>query len=147
MINALASWVHMLQIPKVCRRSDKINAGEGEYVQFSEDCVCDGPVEVWLQNVVNAMRSALSSEFKAAITTYDEKPRGKWIFDYSAQNTIVVSRTFFTADVNAAFEDLEEGNEDALKVPLRLLRLHVLLSTGGSFQSYHSCVLTHIGSC
>ena len=28
----------------------------------------------------------------------------------------MVSRTFFTQDVNEAFEELEEGNEDALKV-------------------------------
>ena len=28
----------------------------------------------------------------------------------------MVSRTFFTADINAAFDDMEEGNEDALKV-------------------------------
>ena len=62
------------------------------------------------------MRSALSHEFKAAIPAYDEKPRTKWIFDYSVQNTIMVSRTFFTQDVNEAFEELEEGNEDALKV-------------------------------
>ena len=83
---------------------------------FDKDCICDGPVEVWLQNVVESMRSALSAEFKAAMLSYDEKPRGKWLFDYSAQNTIVVSRTYFTADINSAFEELEEGNEDALKV-------------------------------
>ena len=39
-------------------------AGEGEYVPFAGDCSCDGPVEVWLQNVVDAMRAALSAEFK-----------------------------------------------------------------------------------
>ncbi len=90
--------------------------GEGEYVAFAEECSCDGPVESWLQNVVDAMRAALSHEFKVAIPAYDEKPRTKWIFDYSVQNTIMVSRTFFTQDVNEAFEELEEGNEDALKV-------------------------------
>ena len=127
---------------------------------FATDCSCDGPVESWLQNVVDSMRAALSHEFKTAIPAYDEKPRSKWIFDYSVQNTIVVSRTFFTQastclgssaqptplgvrqsawlsmlqgqqeaeglvhfrcvlvlqDVNEAFEELEEGNEDALKV-------------------------------
>lgn len=31
---------------------------------FAADCSCDGPVEVWLQNVVDAMRAALSAEFK-----------------------------------------------------------------------------------
>ena len=39
----------------------------------------------------------------------------EWIYKFSAQNTIVVSRTFFTQEVNEAFEELEEGNEDALK--------------------------------
>ncbi len=63
---------------------------------FAADCSCDGPVESWLQNVVDSMRAALSHEFKTAIPAYDEKPRSKWIFDYSVQNTIVVSRTFFT---------------------------------------------------
>ena len=63
---------------------------------FATDCSCDGPVESWLQNVVDSMRAALSHEFKTAIPAYDEKPRSKWIFDYSVQNTIVVSRTFFT---------------------------------------------------
>ena len=32
------------------------------------------------------------------------------------QNTIVVSRTFFTQECNEAFEELEEGNEDAMKI-------------------------------
>jgi hypothetical protein len=27
---------------------------------------------------------------------YDELPRTSWIFKYSAQTTVVVSRTFFT---------------------------------------------------
>lgn len=62
------------------------------------------------------MRAALSHEFKTAIPTYYELPRTKWIFEYSVQNTIMVSRTFFTQEINEAFEELEEGNEDALKV-------------------------------
>ncbi|KAK9866454.1 hypothetical protein WJX84_011662 [Apatococcus fuscideae] len=90
-------------------------SGEGEYVQFASDCSCDGPVESWLQNVVDSMRAALSHEFKTAIPTYYELPRTKWIFEYSVQNTIMVSRTFFTQEINEAFEELEEGNEDALK--------------------------------
>ena len=77
-------------------------------------------MESWLQNVVDSMRAALSHEFKAAIPTYYELPRTKWIFEYSVQNTIMVSRTFFTQEINEAFEELEEGNEDALKVSTRM---------------------------
>lgn len=52
---------------------------------------------------------------RRAVPMYDEMPRTSWIFKYSAQNTVVVSRTFFTQEVNEAFDELEEGNEDALK--------------------------------
>jgi dynein heavy chain len=52
-----------------------------------------------------------------AIPAYDAMPRStEWIYKFSAQNTIVVSRLFFTQEVNEAFEELEEGNEEALKL-------------------------------
>jgi dynein heavy chain len=46
-----------------------MHSGEGEYVEFSADCTCDGPVETWLQNVVDSMKQALQTEFKRAIPT------------------------------------------------------------------------------
>lgn len=65
-----------------------------------------------------AVQAALSAEFKLAVPTYEEKPRTKWIFENSVQNTVVVSRTFFTQEVNEAFADMEDGNEVALRVRL-----------------------------
>ncbi len=86
-----------------------MHSKEAEVVEFVADCSCDGPVEVWLQNVVDSMKQALIVEFRKAIPTYDEMPRTSWLYKYSAQNTVVVSRTFFTQEVNEAFDDLEEG--------------------------------------
>lgn len=34
-------------------------------------------LQVWLQSVVDAMRAALSHEFKSIIPTYDDRPRTK----------------------------------------------------------------------
>ena len=117
-------------------------AGEAEYVPFASECSCEGPVEVWLQNVVDAMRSAVSAEFKAAMPAYAEKARTQWIFENSAQNTVVVSRAFFTAEVNEAFMELENGNEDALKV-----HQHETLTrdpyTATPFQYLHSTPQLH----
>jgi hypothetical protein len=48
-------------------------------------------------------QAALIAEFRLAIPTYDEEPRTKWIFKYSAQNTIVVTRTFFTQEVRGVW--------------------------------------------
>lgn len=86
-------------------------SGEGEYVAFTKPCPCVGGVEVWLQRVVDAMRDALRAEFKEALPAYDEKPRAKWIFDQSVQNTVVITRVAYTQEVNSAFEMMEEGNE------------------------------------
>ena len=86
-------------------------------IMFDGECLCDGPVETWLNGVVAAMKQALFAEYQKAIPAYDTMKRSsEWIYEFSAQNTIVVSRTFFTQEVNEAFDELEEGNEDALKV-------------------------------
>lgn len=91
-------------------------------VLFDGECLCDGPVEQWLNSVVDAMKQALFAEYVKAIPAYDNMKRSsEWIYEFSAQNTIVVSRTFFTQEVNEAFEELEEGNEDALKVPFPII--------------------------
>jgi dynein heavy chain len=39
-------------------------SGEGEYVDFVDDCMCEGPVESWLQNVVDSMKAGLQMEFR-----------------------------------------------------------------------------------
>eukprot|EP00798_Chlamydomonas_sp_ICE-L_P004666 gene4666-14863_t len=58
------------------------------------------------------MKLALTIEFKMAIPAYDEmQSRCHWLYKFSVQNTIVVSRTFFTQEVNDAFEELEEGGQ------------------------------------
>jgi dynein heavy chain len=57
-----------------------MHSGEGEYVEFAGDCICDGPVETWLQTVVDSMKQALTVEFRKAIPTYDEMPRTQWLF-------------------------------------------------------------------
>ena len=54
----------------------------------------------------------------SALPAYDEVPRPRWVLGptLSAQAAVVVSRTAFTAEVGAAFDALEDGNDDALKV-------------------------------
>lgn len=46
-----------------------------------------------------ALQSSLVVEFRRAIPAYDDIPRTQWIYKYSTQNTIVVTRTFFTQEV------------------------------------------------
>ena len=95
--------------------------------EFAPPCLCDGPVETWLQTVVDSMRKALYHEFKEkAMPTYDETSSGMkrrdWIREankISVQMTVVVSRVYFTSEIDDAFNELEDGNEDALKTELQ----------------------------
>jgi dynein heavy chain len=41
-----------------------MHSGEGECVEFASECACEGPVETWLQSVVDSMKAAIQAEFK-----------------------------------------------------------------------------------
>lgn len=45
-------------------------SGEGEYVEFEAEAVCEGPVESWLAGVVEAMKAAVQAEFKRCVTAH-----------------------------------------------------------------------------
>ncbi|KNC98871.1 dynein beta chain, flagellar outer arm [Spizellomyces punctatus DAOM BR117] len=88
---------------------------EDEYVQFVEPCECTGPVEVWLNRLVDMMRRTLRQLLGEAVSAYEEKPREQWIFDYPAQITLAGTQIWWTTEVNVAFSRLEEGYENSLK--------------------------------
>lgn len=51
LLTVIFAHTHTYTIKNLCS-----TIGEGEYVPFANDCICEGPVEVWLQNVVDAMQ-------------------------------------------------------------------------------------------
>eukprot|EP01051_Picozoa_sp_SAG22_P001082 SAG22_NODE_38_length_26325_cov_107.302067_20_plen_235_part_00 len=48
---------------------------------------------------------------------YEEgtKPRHEWAVDWCAQMAVLVSRVIYTEDIGRCFDQLEEGNDNALK--------------------------------
>lgn len=42
-------------------------------------------VEVWLNRVLDSMRSTVRHEMTEAVLAYEDKPREQWLFDYPAQ--------------------------------------------------------------
>lgn len=42
-------------------------------------------VEVWLNRLLECMRSTLRNLIPQALATYEDKPREEWVFDYPAQ--------------------------------------------------------------
>ncbi|XP_048056692.1 dynein axonemal heavy chain 11 isoform X1 [Megalobrama amblycephala] len=88
---------------------------EGEYVPFSQPCVCEGQAECWLNTLEKAMRSTVRQEISEAVAAYEDKPRDQWLFDYPAQVALTGSQIWWAIDVGIAFERVEEGFETALK--------------------------------
>uniref|UniRef100_A0A8C2BI93 Dynein axonemal heavy chain 11 n=1 Tax=Cyprinus carpio TaxID=7962 RepID=A0A8C2BI93_CYPCA len=88
---------------------------EGEYVPFSQPCVCEGQAECWLNALEKAMCSTVRQEISEAVAVYEDKPREQWLFDHPAQVALTGSQIWWATDVGIAFERVEEGFETALK--------------------------------
>ncbi|XP_023241616.1 dynein beta chain, ciliary-like, partial [Centruroides sculpturatus] len=88
---------------------------DGEYVPFSDSCDCDGVVEVWLNHLLDHMRATVRFYLTEAVSTYEDRPRESWIFNYPAQVALTANQIWWATEVNLAFAKLEEGYENALK--------------------------------
>ena len=88
---------------------------ENEYVAFKEICSCTGPVESWLNQLIDSMRGSLRHYLGDSTVTYEEKQRESWLFDYCSQIALSGSQIWWTTEVNIAFGRLAEGYENAMK--------------------------------
>ncbi|KAF2980505.1 hypothetical protein EK904_000039, partial [Melospiza melodia maxima] len=93
-------------------------------------CRCAPQVEVWLNRLLECMRSTLRSLMPQALGTYEDKPREEWVFDYPAQIALTGTQIAWTTEVGVAFASLEKGYENALKDynKKQIARLNALIS-------------------
>ena len=90
-------------------------AGDGEEVTFPSEHHCDGPVEEWLSELMAHVQESLKQRLLESVNHYIELPRETWLGDTCSQLAVTTSQVWWTSEVNAAFERLEQGNEGALK--------------------------------
>ena len=93
----------------------QMTSKDGETVNFTVPCLCEGQVEVWLNRLMDAMRSTIRSEFEKSMGTYEDAMRDQWLFDYPAQVALAGTQIFWSLEVSNSFAKLEEGYENALK--------------------------------
>lgn len=98
-----------------CKDTYEMVSVQGEKVSLAETYTCEGPVEIWLDGIVRAMKKAVKKHIKEANASYIEKPRNEWIYQYPCQAIIVASRIWFTTEVHQAFIQIEEGNDMGMK--------------------------------
>ncbi|CCW66761.1 unnamed protein product [Phytomonas sp. Hart1] len=98
---------------------------QGEKVTLVDSFACVGEVEIWLEGIVQCMKSSVRHHIKEANASYIEKPRNEWIYQYPCQAVIVASRIWFTTEVHQAFTRIEEGNDMGLKELLKSQKIQL----------------------
>jgi len=71
----------------------------------------------------------LETAVESAVNWESERPRHFWLEDYPAQIVLVATRVFWTEETQSSLDELESGQEDAVKKYLgvcndRLKELH-----------------------
>eukprot|EP00667_Euglena_gracilis_P000150 EG_transcript_150 len=95
--------------------TDMMISREGEQVKLAKEFCCEGPVEDWLTGIIESMFMTIKSLIADGYTTYVENPRTAWIFLYPAQIVCYVTRIWYTLETHQAFDQMEDGNEQAMK--------------------------------
>jgi dynein heavy chain len=109
------------RFPNICKT---MIAKDGETVPLVGPFEIVGAVESWLNKLVAMMQDTLRDWQEKALDTAAnwevDKPREQWLFDYCAQLTLLASQIFWTEECEGALEELENGQEDAMKSYLEL---------------------------
>lgn len=109
LFDAMAKITMLEKDGVVTNTAIKMTAKDGEEVNFSENCVCEGQVEKWLNRLMETMRATIRYQLTQAMVSYEETPREKWLFYYPAQVALAGTQVFWTSEVSSAFNRLEEG--------------------------------------
>lgn len=84
-----------------------------------EDFTMEGEVEGYLNRLsdmmVKTLKLRLNDGIDTAVNWEVEKPRHKWLFDYPAQVVLTGTQIYWTEETEAALEEVEGGQEDAVK--------------------------------
>ncbi len=117
-------------------------AKDGEVVPFHKPFVIAGPVEGWLNELtemqINCLRYVLEQAIETAVhwesaekggSGGTDKPRHFWVEDYCAQIVLVGTQIYWTEEAQRSLDELESGQEDAVKKYLGLCndRLNALI--------------------
>ena len=78
-----------------------------EYVPFKTDMKLVGKVEMYMNDIINKMRSELKENLFDSIQAYPNKPRHEWCLDWTSQMILVVNQVYWCQEVEAALQARE----------------------------------------
>lgn len=98
---------------------------DGETVKFDKvhNYMCTGEVEDWLRNLEGHMQAVLKAEineYYEEIGKEADQGFHNWINEKVAQLALLMDQVNWTTEVSKAFDELEEGNDEAMRICLRM---------------------------
>ena len=115
-------------------QADKMISKDGEVVACYKVFNMVGAVERWLNELTvmqqDTLRFILEAAIETAVNWETERPRQLWLEDYPAQIVLVGSQVYWTEETQSALDELEGGQEDAVKKYLGVCndRLNALIA-------------------
>jgi len=104
-------------------------SNDGEVVEFHQPFNCVGEVEDWLRGLENHTRQTLKvklNHYKDELQARENDQtfqRQHWIDDKVSQLALLLDMVSWTEEVNKAFEERDEGNDDAMRTCTKLTKL------------------------
>ena len=74
-----------------------------EYVKFTSDLALMGKVEIYLQDIINIMRSSLKDIAKKSLKRFGEIAKEQWLLEDPAQVTLLINVCSWVINVEKAF--------------------------------------------
>ena len=103
----------------IARTVSSMKAKDGEIVDFMGEHEITGAVERWLGDIVllmqDTLKAVLDRSLDAAANWEVDNPRHKWVFQFPAQIVLLAAQIFWTEETEAALEEIEGGDEEAMK--------------------------------
>ena len=115
-------------------QADKMISKDGEVVACYKVFNMVGAVERWLNELtamqLDSLRYISEAAIEAGVSWDSDRPRHFWLEDYPAQIVLVGTQIFWTEETQAALDELEGGQEDAVKKSLTVNndRLNALIA-------------------
>jgi dynein heavy chain len=119
----------MVHMPKIISAMDTIELKESEvkpyalgmhacvgkeYVKFTNDLALMGKVEIYLQDIINIMRSSLKDISKKSLKRFGEVAKEQWLLEDPAQVTLLINVCSWVINVEKSFKSMA-SDKNAVK--------------------------------
>ncbi|KAK8898650.1 hypothetical protein M9Y10_000942 [Tritrichomonas musculus] len=84
--------------------SSKLN-----FLKFVKNVQCNGPIEIWTNNLIEMMRVSLRESVLDAINTYKTTSLNEWIKMYPTSVSLLAIQTLYTYEIDECFNNFENN--------------------------------------